>query len=109
MAEINKNKDLLDLPSEKFSFANTNKVLHDKELVTKPISYFRDAWNRFKKNKGSIVASIVIIIIVLYAIIVPIFSQYSISYEDPYFSATKPKIQLFEKLGWNFMDGTAKA
>ena len=109
MADLNKNIDLLDLPSEKFSFANENKILHDKELVTKPISYFRDAWNRFKKNKGSIVATFVIAIIVLYAIIVPFISQYSISYEDPYFTATKPKIQLFEKLGWEFMDGCADA
>ena len=107
MADINKN--LIDLPKEKFSFANTDGKLHDKELVTKPISYFRDAWNRFKKNKGSIVAAMVIIILVLYAIIVPIFSQYDTKYEDDYYIRTKPKIQLFEKLGWNFMDGCAEA
>lgn len=104
-----KNNDkLYDLPKEKFSFANADRKLHDKELVTKPISYFRDAWNRFKKNKGSIVAAMVIIILVLYAIIVPIFSQYDIKYEDDYYVKTKPKIQLFEKLGIGFWDGCAE-
>ena len=48
---MNNNDKLYDLPKEKFSFANADRKLHDKELVTKPISYFRDAWNRFKKNK----------------------------------------------------------
>ena len=48
------------ISSEKFNFANSNKNLHDKELDTKPISYFKDAYSRFKKNKASIVASIII-------------------------------------------------
>ncbi len=99
------NDNIYDLPQEKFVFANTDKKIHDKELVTKPISYFRDAWNRFKKNKGSIFAAIVIIILVLYAILVPIFSQYTVSYKDTYFVNTRPKVQLFADLGWNFLDG----
>jgi len=98
-------KKFENLPKEKFVFANENKNIHDKELVTKPISYFRDAWNRFKRNKGSIFAAIVILILVGYAIIVPMVSQYTVSYNDIYYKATRPKIELFSDLGWDFLDG----
>ena len=43
------------ISSEKFVFAGTGNNIHDKKLETKPISYFRDAMNRFAKNKGSFV------------------------------------------------------
>ena len=54
---------LENIPKEKFTFVNENKNLTDKELVTKPVGYLRDAWNRFKKNKASIVAAIIIAIL----------------------------------------------
>ncbi|MDD7735358.1 MAG: ABC transporter permease [Bacilli bacterium] len=82
----------ISVPKEKLVFASSEGRLHDKELVTKPISYFRDAWNRFKKNKASIAAAIVIAILGLYAIIAPIISPYSVSYKDPYYVFTAPKI-----------------
>ena len=81
-----------NVSSEKFVLVNENKALHDKELVTKPVSYFRDAFNRFCKNKGAIVSAIIIGILVLYAIIAPIFSQYTVSYTDNYYRYTLPKL-----------------
>ena len=33
-----------NVPKEKLVFANTNKNIHDKELATKPIGYFKDAF-----------------------------------------------------------------
>ena len=86
-----------------FTFANKDKHLHDKELVTKPKSYFRDAFDRFAKNKGSIFATIVIGILVLYAIIAPIFSQYTVAFRDDRYSAALPKNPLFAET--NFWDG----
>lgn len=82
----------LNMPKEKFEFASSNENLHDKELVTKPVSYFKDAWNRFKKNKASIAATIVIGILALYAIIAPIISPYSVAYKDAYYTFTEPMI-----------------
>ena len=57
---------LENIPKEKFTFVNENKNLTDKELVTKPVGYLRDAWNRFKKNKASIVAAIPVTIIFVF-------------------------------------------
>ena len=62
----------IKVPKEKLVLANSEGKLRDKELVTKPISYFRDAFNRFKKNKASIAGAIVIGILILYAIFAPI-------------------------------------
>lgn len=68
----NNNNKYIDIPKEKFEFVNTNEKLIDKKFDTKPISYFKDALIRFRKNKASVVATIIIILIVLFAFIVPI-------------------------------------
>ena len=94
------------LPKEKFVLVNEDKKLRDKELVTKPVGYFRDAMNRFAKNKGSIIGAIVIGILVLYAIIAPIVSPYTVSYNDAYYAKTLPKIFNSEKI--DFIDGGKK-
>ena len=47
-----------NIPKEKFAFVQKDEKLHDKKFQTKPIGYFKDAYNRFKKNKGSIVAAL---------------------------------------------------
>ena len=93
------------LPKEKFVLVNENKKLHDKELVTKPVGYFKDAMIRFSKNKGSIFGAIVIGILVLYAIIAPIISPYTVAYKDDYFRFTLPKVFDSEKI--DFLDGAS--
>ena len=92
-------------PKEKFVLVNENKKLHDKELVTKPIGFFKDAMYRFSRNKGSIVGAIVIGLLVLYAIIAPIFSPYTVSYNDAHYRFTLPK--LFNSETIDFLDGAA--
>ena len=66
------------IPAEKFRFVQANEKLHDKALKTKPIGYFKDAWIRFRKNKASVAAAIVLAIIFLYALLVPIFSVHKL-------------------------------
>jgi len=38
-----------------------NTYLADKPLKTKEIGYYRDSWNRFKKNKGALSAFYIIL------------------------------------------------
>ena len=97
-----------NISSEKFVFVNDKNKLKDKELSTKPVGYFKDAFNRFKRNKASIVAAIIIAILVLYAIIAPIISPYKVSTNDTYFQYTMPKNSLFANMGINFWDGCSK-
>ena len=59
------------IPKEKLALANLGDHIKDQKFEDKPIGYFTDAWRRFCKNKASIVAAIIIILIILFAIVVP--------------------------------------
>ena len=70
--------------------------------------YFQEAFGRFRKNKSSVVAAIIILCLVAYAVFVPIFCQtpYSEALTDTtylQYTKLKPKNRLFAKLG--FWDG----
>ena len=90
------------ISAEKFVFRTTEASLHDAKLETKPVSYFRDALNRFCKNKASIVAAGIIALLVLFAIIAPIFSQYTVAYEDAYYAYCRPRNKVLYNLGAGF-------
>lgn len=80
------------IPSEQFAFIQKDSKIHDKSLETKPVGYFRDALTRFCKNKGSIVCFGIIILLVLYAIFVPIFSRMHGTFKDAYYSYALPSL-----------------
>ncbi|MDO5734759.1 MAG: ABC transporter permease [Eubacteriales bacterium] len=94
------------LPESSFEFVQADAKLQDKELETKPVSYLQDAFNRFKRNKASVVAAVIILILVLYAIIAPLFSNFTVAFREPYYRRTLPKSKLLAPLG--IWDGTSK-
>ena len=60
--------DYMNIPKEKLVLASNRDTIRDKKLETKPIGYFKDAWLRFRKNKGSVVAfGIIAFLILLYS------------------------------------------
>ena len=93
------------ISNEKFKFASNNSNLHDQKLETKPVGYLKDAFYRFRKNKASIVAAIIILFLVLFAIIVPALTPYSVAYADTNFSNAAPRNKLCVALGIGFWDG----
>ncbi len=64
-----------NLPASAFEFVPMEGRSHDKKFDTEPIGYFRDALNRFVKNKSSVVGFFIIVFVVLYAILVPMFCE----------------------------------
>ena len=105
-----KENNIPKIPADKFRFVGDGMQLHDQKIETKQISYFRDAFNRFCKNKSSVTAAIIIMLLVLYAIFVPIFCQtnYSLALTDTdylFYSKLLPRNQLCVDLGWDFWDG----
>ena len=104
------NINYTNIPQEKFTFASNEGRLHDKKLETKPIGYLKDAWLRFKKNKGSIIGACVVLFLVLFAIIGPYC--YPKNYQEAYATDTHlrryqylpPKIPFME--GTGIWDGT---
>ena len=93
------------ISNEKFVFVKNDGKLHDKELVTKPVSYLKDAFNRFKRNKASIIAAVIIAVLILFAVIGPWTTNYYVAYNDPYYAYVLPKNKLFSDAGLDFWDG----
>ena len=99
-----------NIPADKFRFVADSERLHDQKFETQKISYFRDAFNRFCKNKSSVTAAIIIFCLVMYAILVPMFctTSYSANLTDTnYLNYTNllPKNELLVSMGLNFWDG----
>jgi len=108
-----KNNNIPKIPAEKFQFVADNERLHDQKFETKQVSYFRDAFNRFCKNKSSVTAALIILALTLYAIIVPVaFSNtYNQNLTDTmYMNYTHllPKNQFFADMGLGFWDGASE-
>ncbi|MBQ7408211.1 MAG: ABC transporter permease [Clostridia bacterium] len=107
MAENNQYKHI---PAEKFAFVQENQKIRDKKFETKPVGYFKDAFNRFKKNKGSIVAAWIVILLIVFSIVGPYC--YDSNYQKAYatdidlrrYQYLTPKLPLLE--GTGFWDGT---
>ena len=97
------NVNIHSIPKEKFEFVNIGERLSDKKFDDKPISYFKDAWIRFKKNKASIAAAIIIMIIVAFAVFVPILRPVDVEL-DPYYAKMGPKNSFLSQYG--IADGT---
>ncbi len=67
------NKNYTNIPKEKFSFVHAGERITDKKFEDKPIGSFKDAWIRFRKSRASVVAALIIIAIVLYSFLAPVF------------------------------------
>ena len=91
------------IPAEKFAFVQENEKLHDKELQTRARSFFADAMIRFGKNKSSVIAAWILLFLVLYAIFVPVFSQYTANDKDPMYVNYPPFSPFFSQFG--FLNG----
>lgn len=98
--------EIKSIPKEKFEFAEAQDFTHERELTTKPVGYFRDAFRRFCKNKGSVVAACIIIALILFAIIAPLCSAYTVDYSDAYYTFTRPKSKMFAST--SFWDGCSE-
>ena len=80
------------IPPEKFEFVHSGERSADKKFEDKPIGYFKDAWIRFRKNHASVVATIIIICIVLFAFLTPIFNtRYNARFMDSYYAKKAPR------------------
>lgn len=94
------NEITMNIPKEKFKLVNEGQRLTDKKFDDKPIGYFKDAWIRFRKNKGSIVAAIIILIIVLFSLFAPLLiSNHPSTFMDVYYAKKPSRNLLLSKIG----------
>ena len=92
-------KKMLNIPKEKFVLAQKDTKIYDSKLETKPIGYFKDAWLRFRKNKSAVIAFMLIVLLMLFAIVVPFVSNYDVTFRDGYYRTVLPKNPLVASLG----------
>lgn len=78
------------IPKEKFAFAQMGANIHDKKLETKARGYFADAFMRFKKNKSSVAAAVIIGLLVVFAVVSPFLSPYSVKHMEKVYINTPP-------------------
>ncbi|MBQ7329167.1 MAG: ABC transporter permease [Oscillospiraceae bacterium] len=102
-------REINEIPAEKFRFV-TPKPQQEEILPGKHIGYFREAFGRFRKNKSSVVAGIIILCLVAYAVFVPMFCQtsYSVALTDTtylQYTKLKPRNRLFVRWGIPAWDG----
>ena len=100
------------IPQEKFKLVHVDESIHDVKFETKPVGWLKDALTRFIKNKTSVVAAAILLVIALFALIVPLASPKSYvkktdfpsGFRDSRFSEVLPRIKAFK--GSGFWDGT---
>lgn len=91
-----------EIPKEKLKFVVRDEAIHDVKFETKPVGYLKDALIRFSKNKGSVVAAGIILVLLLFALIAPVLSKYEMGDSDIFYRNMLPKSEFFSKLGvWN--------
>lgn len=84
---------------EDFQFVQINEKIFDKKFETKAVGYFKDALRRFAKNKTSLVAFFVLVLIVLMAIIVPAFNKEAATKMEIDKAFLPPRIPILENFG----------
>lgn len=96
----------MNIPKEKFRFIHDGDRIHDKKFENKPVGYLKDAWIRFRKSRAAVIATVIIILIILYAFITPLLytNKYDQSFKDTYY-AKKPARVTWMRENLGIMDG----
>lgn len=82
-----------------FAVLEKDGMIFDEPFKGEPISFLKDVWMRFRKNKTSIAAGIIILLIVFMAIVAPIVSPYLFTQIFPSWSRLPPRIPVLENFG----------
>ena len=96
------------ISKDDFKLVQADTTIHDQKFETKPTTFLKDCLKRFRKNKSSVVAAVILGILLVMSVFVPIIFKTSEVHETknshPELYYLEPK--LFDKGG--FWDGTKK-
>ena len=101
----NKNNNFEHIPQEKFRYVQMDERLHDNKVETKARSFFQDAMLRFSKNKSSVVAAWILLFLILFSLISPMVSPYTMDDKDNIYKSYPSYVPAIAKLGLGIMDG----
>ncbi|MBQ8374924.1 MAG: ABC transporter permease [Clostridia bacterium] len=87
-----------------FVFADkTRKSAEESAPKAPSVGYFKDAWRRFSKNRSSLAALVILAVLVLFCILAPLLSPYTLADKESVYPNKRPILPLFENAG--FWDG----
>ena len=84
------------LSENDFNFTQSDKKIHDKKFETKATTFGKDALKRFCKNKSSVVAFFIIMLLMLLSFLLPVVTPYNIDTNNPNVKELKMLPKLFE-------------
>ena len=96
--------EIMNKSAEKFERFQREEKIHDVEFKTEAVSYMKDVWRRFKRDKVTVTATLIIILIIFMAIIGPGISKYDYLAQNLELKNMPPRIPVLEDIG--IMDGT---
>ena len=94
-----------EITADDFTLTEVDSTIHEQKFQTKPTTFTKDAFRRFKKNKSSVAATYILGTLVLLSIVVPLVDRNDIENSHPEEIFLSPK--LFNA-GTGFWDGTER-
>ena len=93
------------IPKEKFVLVQNEEKIHDAGFKTKPIGFFKDVMIRFTRNKASVCAAVIILIIAFFALFGPGMNPYKFDEQHTDRTNMPPKIPAIANLDLGIFDG----
>lgn len=97
--------DLLNLPESEFKLVKRDEQIYDAVFEGEAVSYGKDVWRRFRRDKITVVAAVFVFIIVIMGIVGPYINEFTVTGQHWDLSRLPPRIPGLERLG--IFDGTA--
>ena len=97
-------EELENLSAADFVMVQEDEQIMDEKFQTKPIGFFKDAMIRLSKSSVAVVSFTLIVLIIVSALFVPLFTGYGYNQQNVDGKNMPPKIQGLENLG--IADGT---
>lgn len=91
-------EDILNIPEDAFELVQTEDI-KDEKFQTKPIGFFKDALQRLRQSKISIISFWIILSVIILALIVPNITGFTYTEQDLSKRNLPPKIPLLENIG----------
>ncbi|MBQ8320412.1 MAG: ABC transporter permease [Clostridia bacterium] len=88
-----------DLNKELFVFADAKKEEGEEKALEKSKGFFADALERFARNKSSVVAAAILVFLVLFVCLAPLFTPYQMTDKESLYQNKRPINPLFQSLG----------
>ena len=87
---------------DKNKFVFVEQTGEDNEAIRPSLTYWQDAWRRLKKNKSSMIGIITVILIILFGVAGPYFTDFSYSDQVNKYKNLAPRLELYEIQGEYF-------